>query len=280
VTQPAYAQNQDAPCSQANCVGCWNPDTSVDSTTWNTFPPSVQVYALDFATTVLWGATGRRFGLCTETVRPCQRGQIPAYLTFPAIFDPYGGAGGAYAWGLLGLSGGTSSMLVNFACCPGGTCQCSDSGINLPGPVGSVSNVTINGSTLDPNAYRLDGHRLVRQDGYAWPQTQDFSKAAGQTNTWSVTYTRGEPVPDALNRAAGLYAIEVGKARNKGTCALPQRVTSIARQGVSVTTVPVELYLQKNLTGVADVDQIILTYNPFGLRSRPRVSSPDLTEFR
>lgn len=279
MTQP-YAMNLDQPCSVGTCTGCWNPNVAIDQTTWNTFTPAVQAYATDFATTVLWASTGRKFGLCTETVRPCQRGQIPAYVTFPAIFDPYGGAGGAYAWGLIGLSGGSSTVLVNFACCPGGLCQCSDAGINLPGPVGSVSNVTIDGVTLDPNAYRLDGKRLVRQDGYNWPQTQDFSKPAGQPNTWSVTYTRGEPVPDALNNAAGLYAIQVGKARTNGTCVLPQRVTSVARQGVNVQTLTPDFYLSHGLTGVADVDQIILTYNPWGLRSRPRVSSIDLTEYR
>lgn len=261
------AQDQDAPCS--GDVSGWAPDTSICSN-WSTYTEAVRDYATQFATQVLWAATGRRFGLCQITVRPVRPRAIPAYVTYPSVFDPWGGNAGTFAWGLLAVAGGT--QLVNFA--DGLMGQPPE--IPLPGPVGAVSNVTIDGVVFSPSLYRLDGNKLVREDGQPWPVSQDLSKVLGQTNTWSVTYTRGEPVPIPVNYAAGVYACEVAKARAGGQCALPNKVTSITRQGVSVQIVSVNDYLDKGLTGISDVDTIILAYNPFHARSRPRVVSQDV----
>jgi hypothetical protein len=267
------AQNNDA--QWFGPASGWAPTFNAGTcSTWSSYTADVQDYATQFATYILWAATGRKYGLVSVQVRPLIRRAIRSYVTYPAVFDPWGGSGGTFAWGLMPVSGGT--QLINFA----DDCIGSPPEIQLPGPVGAITDVSIDGVTVNPSVYRLDGDRLVRQDGNPWPVAQDLAKPLGQTNTWSVTYTRGETVPSVVNLAAGLYACQVAKARTGGTCVLPNKVTSITRQGVSVQTVNVSDYLHEGLTGVGDVDTLILAVNPFHARSRPRVVSPDLPRYR
>jgi hypothetical protein len=266
-------QDQDAPCSG------WAPNMAPFSQApftpaWTSFPIFIQTYATAFAIQVLWAATGRRFGMCPIVVRPFYKASWPAYLTYPSIFDPWGGSTGAYSWGLVGTPVG--SQLTNLALVGDG----SPPEIVLPGPVGDVTAVTIDGAAVLPPVWRVDGNRLVRQDGSSWPQGQDLGKPNGQVNTWSVAYTRGELVPGVVNDAAGFYAYQVARSMNGGACVLPNRVTSITRQGVSVQTVNIADVLDKGLTGIPNVDQVILTYNPHGARARPRVLSLDIGQYR
>ncbi len=256
---------------EAPCTG-WTPNVAL-CTDWDTAGHSdaTKAYALRNAAYVIWAATGRRFGLCEFTVRPCQPVNAPLYVTFPAwaMWDvdvPGGGVAGADALAPAG------------ACCSG-SCACTPSQLALPGPVGAVSNVSLDGVTLDPAAYRLVGNLLVRQDGERWPLVQDLALPAGEVGTWSVTYTRGEAVPDVLNDAAGIYACELAKGRTGGACFLPNKVQSVSRQGVDIQFVDTTDYLKEGLTGLPEVDQIIVTINPYGLKARPRVVSLDLPRY-
>jgi hypothetical protein len=61
-------------------------------------------------------------------------------------------------------------------------------------------------------------------------------------------------------------------------CRLSGRVSSIARQGVNLSFVGVEALMEKGLTGISTVDQIIHTFNPYNLTSPMRVVSPDWPE--
>lgn len=266
--------NLDGPCPGSG----WAPDFSLHPD-WTAFALAVQTYATNLAIRVLWAATGRQYGYCAVTVRPCQRSQLPAYLTYPALFSPWGNNGFAWNWGLVGLPGGGSTQLVNQACC-GGMCGCGAADIALPGPLDSITNVTIDGAVLTPTAYRLDGNRLTRQDGQSWPISQDFNQPIGNVNTWSVTYPRGQAVPVEVNAAAGELAYQVAKAHTGQACLLPLKATSVTRNGVSVQLLNVSDFLTKGLTGLYDVDAVILACNPHGAKAPPRVISPDLPVFR
>ena len=254
------------------CQDGWTPEIGL-CPDWDTagHTDATKAYALRTASYVLWASTGRRFGLCPVTVRPCRPVSPPLYVTFPAwqlwTTEVPGG----------GIAGG-EQLAPPEGCCAG-ACRCQPPQIALPGPVGSVTNVSLDGVTLDPAAYRLVGNLLVRQDGEIWPASQDLAAPAGSPNTWSVTYTRGEAVPAVLNDAAGIYACEIAKARTGGPCSLPGRVQSISRQGVDIEYVDTSNYLERGLTGLAEVDQIIVTINPYGLKARPRVVSLDLPSF-
>lgn len=248
------------------CEEGWAPVTGLCST-WSSTDPAIQQYALAFATQVIWSATGRQFGLCDVFVRPCQIQQVPLYLTYPAV--PY--------WSAWSDASGNLSVvtppLSAGGCCSG--CACSASSVGLPG-VYSITSVMLDGVALDPAAYELRGDHLVRIDGGSWPLGQDLTVASGQPNTFVINYKIGIPVPAILNMAAGVYACEVAKGRTSGTCALPNRVQSISRQGVDITLISSETYLQDGLTGFAEVDQLIHSFNPWRLVQLPRVLSLDV----
>ncbi len=58
-------------------------------TPWTQQPSSG---ALNFATTVLWAATGKQFGDCPQTVRPCGRycnGSALGYFWNDGLFSPW-----------------------------------------------------------------------------------------------------------------------------------------------------------------------------------------------
>lgn len=250
-----------APCSWTVSPLC---------STWGSYSADEQAYALRFATFVLWAATGRRYGLCPVTVRPCKPVQEPLYMAFPVVAS----------WGLwVSADAAISSAVAPVGCCAG-SCACDAQAMALPGPVGAVTAVVINGVTLDPSAYRLAGSSIIRQDGNAWPTTQDMSAPAGTAGTWSVSYTRGEAVPPPVLDAAGIYACEIARGRAGGSCFLPYKVQSVTRQGTQIEFVDTTDYLNEGLTGVAEVDQLIRMDNPYKLKSRPRVLSLDLPTYQ
>lgn len=266
------------------CAG-WDLDYGCDPN-WDTYSPSLQAAATSYASTVLWAATGRRFGLCTRTIRPCG-------------MDCTGGNLGGWGWGggyywsegtwlpYIGFDG----LWRNCWCgCNGtpGCCQCQvDCQVYLPGPAAAVLSVTVDGEVIDPATYRIDnGIWLVRTretsdeaNPPCWPEFQDYNVDSGN-HTFIITYQQGLPVPAPLQRAGGELASEYAKACLGLPCRLPSRTTSIARQGVTISLTDVNVLLEKGLTGVATVDQLIRTYNPSGLVSALRVSSPDTERIR
>lgn len=254
----------------------WTIDTGCCSD-WDTYSTEVKQAATDYATTVLWAATGRRFGLCTKVVRPCGRqcsdetgGNVYGWWWSDGVWLPYIFDGvWRNCWcGCNGLAG---------------CCGCNvDCQVYLEGPVNSIISVTVDGETIDPNTYRVDnGVWLVRthdeSDEDCWPQFQNFNKSSGE-GTFVVSYLKGLAVPTALQRAAGELACEYAKACVGAVCRLPGRVTNLARQGVSISMVEVDVLLEKGLTGIATVDQVIRTFNPYGLTSPMRIASPDFPE--
>jgi hypothetical protein len=250
----------------------WTVDTGC-CTDWDTYSPELQQAAAEFAAVSVWAATGRRFGACLRTVRPCRREQdwSPAgwfwsYGTWvPYIFDG--------AW--------YNATSCGRFCKP----RCE---IYLAPPVSGIVSVRYSGSGLvSPAAYRVDDYQwLVRQDGNCWPEHNDYNKpvvgtyAPTDDSAWEVTYLQGLGVPDVLQRAAGMYACEYAKSCLGQACGLPQRVTSISRQGVSVTLADVDQLLENGLTGLVEVDAIIQRFNPYRLASRMKVVSPDVSPIR
>jgi hypothetical protein len=227
---------------------------------------------------ILWAATGRQFGLCELTVRPCGK-----------FCENCDGGGWYYdgmgAW-IPYISNG---QWFNCYCGnngPGGCCTCSpDCQVYLPGPVYSITSVRIGGESLivtgGSEIFVLDQQWLVRVDtSKCWPQCADQNKPPGDADAFEVTYLRGLPVPDALAQAYASLACEYAKACLGLVCRLPSRVSSISRQGVTISMVDVAELLRNGLTGLWEVDQVILALNPYGLKGRTRFYSPELMEPR
>lgn len=228
---------------------------------WDDYSQEVKDAATNYATMVLWAATGRRFGLCPITVRPCgahNNGTLWGYVMEGSTWVPYIDHAGLWR---------------NAPACDRGDCA-PDSQVYLPGPVNSIVEVIQEGDVVDPTSYQVDNGRwLVRVDGGSWPLAVDLST---NNDRFEVTYVRGEPVPKALREAAGVLACEFAKARGGKECRLPGRMSSLTRSGVSVSMLDVESLTRRNLTGIPEVDQIIYAYNPHALFSRPKVMSPDM----
>jgi len=250
----------------------WNPCRTCSDDEWLGYSSTVRAAATRYAELTLWSATGRRFSECETIVRPCGRWCESN--------------GGSYGWF---WSYGTWQPFIldglwrNCWCGTGPGCQSCDPNcqIWLPGPVSEVTEVSISGSPVVTGSYRLDATDgawwLVRQevDGVndCWPESQDMNRALGEEDTWSVTYTKGIPVPAVLNDAAGILQVEWARACTGGVCRLPSRVQNLTRQGISLSTVNIDTLLDRGLTGITEVDQVIASYNPFGLKGRPRISS-------
>lgn len=229
------------------------------------------------ATEYLWRWTKGAFGTCAETVRPCRQdcqpstfwGGRPAYLP---------GSGAPWTPALI------AGKWYNLGCTCGDTCGCSVvHEITLPPPVSSIVSVVIDGEVLDPDSYRVDnGKSLVRLDGNGWPTCNDMSSPSasgtGAEGTWEVTYLRGSEVPVGGQVAAGILAAEFAKSACGVDCALPKRVTSVTRQGVSIGILDTFDDIEVGHTGIWLVDSWVASIKSAPRRSR--VASPDFRPMR
>jgi hypothetical protein len=220
------------------------------------------------ATAYLWNWTDRRYGLCEITLRPCQAdcdGRAPTFFgrgPYPGL--PGGGGGAPWTPALVGGS------WYNIACgtC-GATCTCANGpeSLALPGPVADVVEVLVDGAVVDPALYEVQNSRyLVRLDGSSWPRCQDMLAPTSEVGTFSVTYNRGVEVPAGGQIAAGVLALELAKAWCKdNTCALPQRIQSITRQGVTIAMIDSFEDVEKGHTGIWIIDAWVVSV------TKPRV---------
>lgn len=262
---------EEGPCN-------WTVDTSC-CPDWATLPPQAQSNGIAWATYILWSLTGRRYGPCSVTVRPCGRRceGWGGYMTYPVDSQSATGFPGAWMTPFVDGSGTWRNCVCPGACSCEASCQ-----VLLPGPVAVVDEVMVDGVVLDPSAYRLDnGNILVRIDGEeCWPECQDMDLANDAVGAFAVTYQRGVAVPRAGQIAAGELACEFAKACAGGECQLPGQLASLSRQGVDVQMVDPSTFLDEGLTGIANVDLWIRSVNPARLAQRPRVYSGDVNRPR
>jgi hypothetical protein len=259
---PALPLNTSAtgPCNWPISVECCS--------TWADYDPALQLRATEWATLVLWAATGRRYGTCEVTVRPCGR---------------YGSSTDTGLWTLDSDGGSWAPYILDgewfngcgcgeSPCCCEATCR-----VRLPGPVAEVTEVLVDGVAVDEDTYRVDNRQwLVRTGtGNCWPSCSNMDATEG-AGLFQVTYLYGKDVPATAMAAAGTLACEFAKACTGGTCRLPARVTQIVRSGITVSMVDVDQMLDKGLTGITEVDMAIRALNPYSLKARPRLYSPDI----
>lgn len=232
-----------------------------------------------FAWYTLASLTAFQIGVCPTTIRPCAARCAPpgSWMSAPVGGGHTAALGPAVAIGRLSpyISGG---QWFNACGCSPQDCSCSQlSEVVLPGPVGSIQSVYIDGEILPRSAYRVDnGNRLVRLDGEAWPACQDMT--ASDQDGFSVTYYRGA-APNLMTRAAaGRLAAEFYKSCAGDSCQLPDNIVRVSRGGESYEFEPLDF--PEGKTGLREVDAVIRIYNPYGLRSAPTVTSPDVQRQR
>ena len=120
------------------------------------------------------------------------------------------------------------------------------------------------GTIVDPSTYTLFNGSSIQFNGPIF-------------HTIDVTYTYGTPIPTAGRMAARQLAIEFAKLwEGDDSCSLPERVTSITRQGITATIMDNQQFIQQLRTGVYAVDLFLKTVNPNSATNRARVFSPDI----
>lgn len=240
----------------------WMCDVSCES-------PTVTGEAVAVATEVIWALSGRQFGLCTVTLRPCRR-ECTDFPWPSGGFSEWAGS----SWISPQLISGQWFNVVCGRCTT--SCSCTSiSEVVLPAPVYDVVQVKVDGVIVSGSEYRLDDNRFLVSLGDDWPTCNDLSQDDTQPNTWSVTARYGLDVPEGGAWAVGELACELVRARNGEDCRLPRNVTQLVRAGVTIQFPNVVELLREGLTGLYLVDQFINTWNPSGLRRRSGVYSVD-----
>lgn len=224
--------------------------------------------AVKTASYILWGLSGRKYsGTTTITER------------YVSAYDPYLRVGGTSLNYLPTLINGSVENILTggYDRASGydyqGDGTSSNSRVRLRGrKVVKVHTVRrLDGTIVDPSTYYLADHSILT----GTPQAGWFPSNV------EVTYTYGTPAPTAGRAAARILATELVKMyEGDDTCALPQRVTSIARQGVSYTLLDSQDFLDELRTGIYAIDLFLKTANPDKARARARVFSPDVPRAR
>lgn len=227
------------------------------------------VYAYEASKTasfILWALSGRKYAgtaTTTETYQcPCRRTLSIRHSAEPALFavEPYLRDGGVY-----------NSAANDVACSCSGVVNGVHTRIRLRGrPVRSISKVMSGGQVVDPDKYQLVNSS----------QLQGAPGASLDMCGITVTYTYGTEPPTAGRRAARYLATELVKSYSGEHCELPERVTSVSRQGVSLTILDNQTFLDDQRTGIYAVDLFLKTVNPDKARKKPRVFSPDLPRYQ
>lgn len=247
---------------------------------WATYPPGVQSAAASWAVYILWALTGRQYGPCSVSLRPCSAkcGNVGGYVSFPVGLG--GTTGGMGPWVIPWIDNG---VWRNCGCTGGCSCK-APCEVMIPGPVAFIDEVRVDGAVVPSTAYRLDSYRgipvLVRIDGECWPECQDVESDIDEPGAFSIMYQRGVAVPRAGQLAAGELAREFARACSGADCALPQQLASLSRNGVEVQVADPTSLFENGLTGIANVDLFIKAVNPYRRGARARVYSPDAPAVR
>lgn len=200
--------------------------------------------------------TGGRVGNCVQRIRPC-------------LSNPCNVCRGDVA-SIGGLEGP----------CGCDSCACKRiPEISLASPIAHVWSVSIDGMLLGPSDYLIvDGRKLIRTDGLPWPSCQDMTVGPCDPGSFTIEYIPGIE-PDAAGLwAAGVLACEYAKSCSGGKCRLPASVSTVSRQGMTITMD--EGMFSNGLTGIREVDAYILSINPNKLKIPAQVWSPDAPPYR
>ena len=216
--------------------------------------------AIKSASFILWSLSGRKFNGPTTVTEdydtPCSPYPRPLTRSLPYMED-YGAT--YQQW---------SSQLGYLPAAP--DCECGLTRLRLRHrPVLEVTSVTLeNGDELDPSLWHVyDRAYLGPSSGQSW-------SLCGRL---TVSYTYGALPPSSGVQACRVLANELVKAYcgDAAGCALPKRVTTITRQGMSMTLLDPQTFLKEGRTGVYEIDLFLRAVNPYGATKPARVFSPD-----
>lgn len=230
----------------------WPFDSEAVPEDWETIPAAFKTRGIALASSLMERFTGGRVRVCPITVEVSPRFQCEHEARdFGHGFErPY--------------------RVTNWGGRWGNSCGCTiePCSVRLPAPIGRIDEVKVAGLVIDESLYQVIGDDTLR-----WTGTGDCPF----TERVQVTYVNGyDPGPDG-SYAMTVLAYEFGRAMAGERCRLPAGVTSVVRQGISMTIVPGSFPDGK--TGITEVDAYVSLWNPRNI-DQPVVWSPDLPEVR
>ncbi len=232
-----------------------------------------QEAAIQAATEILYAVSNGLYpGECGPvTVRPCNQTC---------------GCWGFWSWG-LGVY--TWDPTRTRWVCDQHSCGCAPtSEVVLAGvPIREITEVLIDGVALDPDEYAiLEPNRLVRMRDLTdphhrnvWPGCQIIDLPETEEGTFAVSYTYGADPPQAGMSAAAFLACEIWKGcgADGGECALPDNVTRVVREGLTIeTAVVAAAAIKAGTTGIMAIDSFVAAFVEKDAVGRSSVWSPDL----
>lgn len=198
--------------------------------------------AIHTASFVLYKLTGEKYpGISTSTDAITSPQSNPDYTTQPSLVG-----GGIYN---IPRGGGSGRRELDLR----------------QKPVLKVLSVTIDGQVLSPTQYSLRNNSyIVRKSPNVW--------MLGPNTEVLVTYTHGSKPPRAGKAAATRLANEIILwYAGDGRCALPERISSVSKQGVSYTVLDPQDFIEQGKTGIYSVDAFIAAANPDKQRKKPAI---------
>lgn len=133
-------------------------------------------------------------------------------------------------------------------------------------PVIEVLSVLRDGSDVELTYTLENGHRL-RLD-----RPTRSALCDGSDHRIHVRYSYGSPAPEAVEHAITVLKAELDKSlMGDASCRLPQRVTSVTRQGITMTMLDSQEFLDQGKTGIAEVDAVLRQFNPAQAQRPARV---------
>jgi hypothetical protein len=230
------------------------------------FPEGRLERALLAASELLFNATCRQFtGICTDTIRPSSAVTGLGYgvRDFPVLAD-------GSRWVPFGL-GELPGLVFGCGCGEFEFTGCKlHSVVYLPGvPVIEVTAVKVDGETVTDWTL-VDNRALWRLTPAWWPCCSDPSLPDTEDGTFSVEYTWGVLPPAAGLLACEVLACELASSwENCDTCKLPRRLTSIVREGVSVSVLDPMQFFDDGRFGLYEVDSFVSQFDCAAGSHRP-----------
>lgn len=273
MSEPSPGSPGDSPGGFIACGdACW-PEPYVCDECCNLdmdqIDPYLREMAASWAANFLYVATGRQYGGCPRTYRPCREKCGP-------VQNCCGGYSGSGVSRPFKLPYSTDWVNITCGTCRKG-CQCSEvSEVRLP-DVGAVLNVRIDGVDYDPCGMVAvyDKTRVVRTDGGQWPICQELGRIDGP-GTWSITVLEGRCVPDGAALITGMLMCEFIKScLHRDDCQLPRRIQTLTRQGVTLGFNDSFENLGIMRTGIWEIDAWI-EQGRYAGSATPSIISPDM----
>lgn len=136
-------------------------------------------------------------------------------------------------------------------------------------PVKRVNSVVVNGITLAPAKYSLRNNSyLVRTDNKLWMPNEKYDIA--------ITYDYGvAPPPAGIEAVIQLANQFIWAETDNSLCTLPERVTTISRQNVTIGVLDPQDFLENGRTGILAVDLFLKASNATKSQRKTKIYSVD-----